>query len=140
MKENFTLCDINNFFTNGVYLPKVLVAIMFLKNFLFLDCLIFGVPQTSPSKGKKLTDAVVNSFLLNIDTYLKLSMQRILKEMFCSQTVTLDLSQTSISRNVRIRVCNSVCYFKFKFIYFYLFITKLFSQKDIKKKERVRVL
>ena len=113
---------------------------MFLKNFLFLDCLIFGVRQTSPSKGKKLTDAVVNSFLLNIDTYLKLSMQRILKEMFCSQTVTLDLSQTSISRNVRIRVCNSVCYFKFKFIYFYLFITKLFSQKDIKKKERVRVL
>ena len=56
------------------------------------------------SKEKNLTDAAEDMILLNIDTNLKLSMQKIISEMFCSQTVTLHLSKTSISKNKKIGV------------------------------------
>ena len=41
-------------FTVGMHLPKILIENYIFENFLFLDYMIFGVPQTSFSKGKSL--------------------------------------------------------------------------------------
>ena len=56
------------------------------------------------SKEKNFTDAAEDMILLNIDTNIKFSMQKIISEMFCSQTVTLHLSKTGISKNKKIGV------------------------------------
>ena len=57
-----------------------------------------------PKERKTYTDTIKNSFLLKAETYLKLSVQKILLDIFFSQTVTFDRSQTSITENEWIQV------------------------------------
>ena len=52
-----------------------------------------------PKERKTYTDTIKNSFLLKAETYLKLSVKKILLDIYFSQTVTFDRSQTSITEN-----------------------------------------
>ena len=52
-----------------------------------------------PKERKTYTETNKNSFLLKAETYLKLSVKKILLDIFFSQTVTFDRSQTSITEN-----------------------------------------
>ena len=53
-------------------------------------------PSVLGSKERKTLLMQLKIFLRKVDTYLILSVQTIWKEMFCSQTVTLDPPQTVI--------------------------------------------
>ena len=57
-----------------------------------------------PKERKTYTDTIKNSFLLKAETYLKLSVKKILLDIYFSQTVTFDRSQTSITENEWIQV------------------------------------
>ena len=52
-----------------------------------------------PKERKTYTDTIKNGFLLKAETYLKLSVKKILLDIYFSQTVTFDRSQTSITEN-----------------------------------------
>ena len=49
-------------------------------------------------KKKHLTDAVGNTYIYQVDLYLKFPLQKVFFEIFYCQAMTLDLSQTGNSK------------------------------------------
>ena len=57
-----------------------------------------------PKERKTYTDTVKNTFLHKLESYLELSLQKVLLELFCSQTISFDFCENRIIKIYKIRV------------------------------------